>query len=237
MYKSLKWLLAASAIATLAACGGGGGGSTAPGAIAAPATTTFPVKAAVNNLYSNSSSRTFRMSGTSNGTTVTGNGTATRGTPVSSTFEGAFALRQTSTVTGTIVVGANSVPLSTVINSFTDTNYNPLGASDDGEYSVVTGTAVIPTTAVINDTGIVYTANTFTTSSKAVRTGTNTVSFVLQPDTSTTGLLKVISVRKNVAGTTTLTSTLTLRIDASGAITFLTESATYPNGDSFTITY
>ena len=238
MYKSLKLLLAASAIATLAACGGGGGGTdTASGPVAAPATTTFPVKAAYTNIVRNSSSLPFRISGSSSGISVSGSGTITRGTLVSSAFEGVPALRQIGTLTGTVVVGANTTPLAAVVSTFVDTNYNPLGSSTDGEYAVISGTVNIPTTAVINDTGILYTANTFTASSKSVRTGTNTVSFALQPDTSTTGLLKVISVKKNVAGTTTQTSTLTLRIDASGTITYLNESAVFSNGDSLTLTY
>ena len=239
MYKSLKLLLAASAIATLAACGGGGGGEAAntPSPVAAPVNVSFPVKAAFTNLFLNSSSLPFRFSGLSSGTSISGSGTITRGTPVSSTFEGVPALMRTSTVTGTVIVGANSVPLANVSNSFADTNINPLGSSDDGNYLVVSGTANIPNTAVINDTGIVYTANTFTTSSKAVRTGTNTVSFALQPDTGTTGLLRIISVNRDVAGATTLTLTVTLRINSSGAITFLNESAVFPNGDSLTLTY
>lgn len=239
MYKILKLLLATSAIATLAACGGGGGGDTATATspVVAAVNVAFPVKAAFTNQFLNSSSLPFRLSGLSSGTSVSGSGTVTRGTPVSSTFEGVPALRKTTTVTGTIIVGGNSTPLSSVSSSFADTNINPLGKSDDGEYVVVSGRANIPTTAVINDTGIIYTANTFTTSSKAVRTGTNTVSFALQPDTGTTGLLRIISVDRNVAGATTFTSTATLRIDSSGAFTFLNETAVFSNGDSLTVTY
>ena len=239
MYKILKLLLATSAIATLAACGGGGGGETAttPSPVAAAVNVAFPVKAAFTNQFLNSSSLPFRLSGLSSGTSVSGSGTVTRGTPVSSTFEGFPALRRTTTVTGTLVVGANSSLLSTVSNSFADTNINPVGNSNDGEYAVVSGRVNIPTTAVINDTGIIYTADTFTTSSKAVRTGTTTVSFVIQPDTSTTGLLSIISVQRNVAGATTVTSTLRSRIDASGAITFLNESAVFSNGNSLTLNY
>ena len=238
MYKSLKLLLAASAIATLAACGGGGDSTgPAPGPVAAPVTTTFPIKAAYTNLVRNSSSLQFSLSGSLSGISVSGGGTITRGTLVSSTFEGVPALRQIATLTGTVAAGANTAPLAAVISTFVDTNYNPLGSSADGNYAVISGTVNIPTTAVINDTGILYTANTFTASNKSVRTGTNAVSYALQPDTSTTGLLKVISVQKNVAGATTLTSTLTLRIDASGAITYLNESTAFSNGDSLTLTY
>lgn len=239
MYKILKFLLATSAIATLAACGGGGGGETAttPSPVVAAVNVAFPVKVAFTNQFLNSSSRPFMLSGLSSGRSVSGSGTVTRGTPVSSTFEGFPALRKTTTVTGSFVVGANSFPLSTVSNSFTDTNINPFGYSNDGEYAVVSGTVNIPTTAVINDTGIIYTADTFTTSSKAVRTGTNTVSFVLQPETGTTGLLSIISVQRNVAGATTVTSTQRLRIDTSGAITFLNESALFSNGNSLTFNY
>ena len=239
MYKILKLLLATSAIATLAACGGGGGGEAAntPSPVAAPVNVTFPVKAAFANLFLNSSSLPFRISGSSSGAFLSGSGTVTRGTPVSSTFEGVPALRKTTTVTGRFIVGANSTPIAFVSNSFTDTNINPLGSSEDGVYEVISGRVNIPTTAVINDTGIIYTANTFTTSSKTVRTGTRTVSFALQPDTGATGLFKIISVNKNVAGDTTVTSTVTLRIDTSGAFTFLNESGVFADGDSLTLTY
>lgn len=223
------------AVAALAACGGGGGGSSSP--VAAPATTNFPIKAAVANSFKNSVSLPFKISGASSGVSISGNGTVTRGTPVSAVFEGGTALKQTSTITGAVLVGTTSVPLASVSNSFTDTNYNPLGSIADGEYSVIIGVANIPVAANINDTGTVYTANTFTNSTKSVRTGTTTVSFALQPDTSTTGLLKVISVSKDLAGTTKLTSTLTIRVDAIGSITYLSEAALYPNGDTLTLTY
>ena len=237
-YKAiLAAALAMAASAFLVGCGGGGGGSGTPATpTKATSTEIFPLRAAYTSTFNNSRSLTFTLSGTTAGVAVTGSGTVTQGNVMSSVFEGANALVKTSTVTGTVTAKGVSIPLATTSTSYVDSNYAPKGSQSSNEYSVVSGLANIPLTGKVNDTGLLYSENRYSTSAKASLLGTRTKTFVMEPDTATTALLKIIDTDRNTSGTTTATSTANFRISTSGALTRLFE--TYLSGaDNLTMTY
>jgi hypothetical protein len=164
------------------------------------------------------------MTGTVSGASLTGSGTVTQGTLTSTTFESAAALQKTTTATGSLTVNGNTVPLSTSTTNYVDSNYSPLG-SNGTDYAVVSNSVTIPTTARVNDTGTWYSTVRYSSSAKTTRRGTATVSFVLEPDTASTALLKIIDVERNTTNTVTSTSTVTFRMTPAGGLTRISESA------------
>jgi hypothetical protein len=239
MQNLFRSLLVVSTAAFLAACGGGGGGgssSTPAAATPVASTATFQLRTATANFFQQSSTAPFTISGRSGSYAVTGSGSVTSGTMTSTTFEGQAALQRVSTMSGNVIVNGVSTPLSGVSSSYTDTNYLPIGYSGTN-YTVVQGTANLPSTALVNDTAIVYTATQYANSTKSSTVGTETVTFSLLPDTANTALLKLVSVYRDNSSTLTSTGTAVFRVTPAGAVTKLSESTTYPNTNYITITY
>ncbi len=234
MRNIFKTVLLISATALLGACGGGGG-SSAPAATVA-STATFQLRTALANATQQTSTLPYTISGRVGSNTVTGSGSITLGGLTSTTFEGQFALQKVSTSTFTLTVNGVSTPASSTSTSYTDSNYIPVGASGT-DYTVVQGTAIVPLTALVNDTGSVYTANRYTSSTKSSMVGTETVTFSLQPDTATTALINIISVQRDNSSVVILTATSIFRLTPAGGVTRVSETATYPNGDNLRITY
>lgn len=234
--KFRNFLAAILSTTLLVACGGGGGGgSTTPAPVTS--TDTFQLKTAWVNYFTNTGTHPFTVSGTSSGTSFTGSGTATNGSVSSATFESASALQKSSTITGTLSINGTSVPLSVTSTTYTDSNYNPLGMSGT-EYEIVQQPSAIPATARVNDTGTWFISNRYSSSSNRTLLGTATVSFVLEPDTASTALLKIIRVHKNTNNATTVNSTVTFRMTPAGALTWLSESALdSTTSTTMTITY
>lgn len=224
---------ALAALFALSACGGGGGGgSIGP----VTSTETFQLRTAWVNYVTDSRSMPFSLSGTISGVNVTGSGTVTQGSLSSTTFESQSALQKTTTVTGSISANGSTIPLSTSSTNYVDTSYNPLGSNDGTDYTVVNNGAAIPTTGRVNDTGTWYSSVRYTSSAKTTRRGTDAVSFVLEPDTASTALLKIINIERDTSNTVTSTSTVTFRMTPGGSLTRLSES-TLQGTTSLNITY
>ncbi len=86
------------------------------------------------------------------------------------------------------------------------------------------------------DTVVVFGAKRYTNSTKTSLLGTQVLSFAIQPETSTTALLKLIEVEQDNAGNTTTTSTITFRLTPAGAMTRLSETAV-SGATALTLTY
>ena len=234
MKNTIKLILATASVALLAACGGGGGGGT-PAPVAS--TQTFDLRAAYVALYTTPSSNQFTISGTIEGTSVTGSGTATSGSVSSGTFEGLASLQRSQTISGTLSGNGQTIPLTVTSTDWTDSNYVPRGSTGD-EYEVVSGTPTIPTTARVNDTGMLFTAITYPDSRKQFRTGTVDVSYVVEADTATTAIVKLIRTYRDTGSTITNISTATFRIDATNRFVRLNETLVSPaDQTNLTVTY
>jgi hypothetical protein len=216
---------------TISACGGGGGGSSGP----IPSNETFQLRTAYVNYITETRSMPFTVSGTRAGANITGSGTATQGPLSFTTFELQQAQQKTTTVTGTITVNGVSDLLSSSSTTYVDANFNPLGSSGT-DYTVVTGNASIPNTARVNDTGTWYSTIRYASSTKAVRRGTGTVSYVLEPDTASTALLKIIHSERDNSNTETYRSTVTFRMTPTGTLTRISESGVQ-GSTSITLTF
>jgi hypothetical protein len=214
MKTAIKLLFVTVSIALITACGGGSsGGSTTVAPVAS--TSTFPLQTVLAN-YLQAQSQPYALSGVINGVAVTGSGTLTNGGLSAGNFEGASALQRTTTITGTMVGNGVNIPLNSAVVGWFNSNYLPLGSTGGTDYVVVTGTAIIPSSVRINDTATIYTATRYSDSTKLLTQGTQTFSYVVEADTSSTALLTLISISKNTFGTTTSTSSEQMRITTSG---------------------
>lgn len=224
------WLVTCTLI-FLAACGGGGGSNSA----APPSTATFQLRTAYISALTDTRSLGFRITGSTSGVSMTGTGTLTQGSVSSTTFERQAALVKTSTITATLSANGQSIPLGVTTVSYYDSNYNPLGLDGD-EYEVVSSSNPIPVTARVNDTGIWYTSVRYSDSSKTRVLGTATVSYVLEPDTASTALLKIIVIEKDLSNSLSSTSTTTFRLTSSGTLSRISETVV-EDSTSLTVTY
>jgi hypothetical protein len=234
MKNTIKILLATASVALMTACGGGGGGGSAT---PVESTSTFPLFTIhVNTLQA--SSNNFTVSGTVNGTAVTGSGTATRGSLSAGTFEGATQQQRTIAVTGSISANGQVVPLISSGIDWYDSNYLPLGNTGGEDYVVVTGTAVIPTSVPVNDAGTVYTATRWSNSSKTFSRGTEVISYVVEADTATSALLTLMLTEKDTSNTTLSVSSQQFRIRPDGTFSRIKETwLDYSDNINLTLTY
>lgn len=213
---ALLWLLTA--------CGGGGGGVSGPVA----SSDTFPINKVWANILTTQSTNNITVSGniTSDDgkvSSVYGTGTNTFSSLSAGTFEGLPAQKQTSTTTVTLVgKDGVTVPINDKIYTWVDSNYTPKGQTSEtsgDDYVVITSVLLIPTSAKINDTGLLYLANRYKDDTKAVLRGTRTASYVLEADTSSTALLTFILEDKNTSNVTLSKSTEQYRITPTGTFT------------------
>jgi hypothetical protein len=141
-----------------------------------------------------------------------------------------------TTVSATITGGGQTVTDTESGSDFYDSNYLPLGTQTADEYTVVNGSATIPQTARVGDTGTAYSDNRYTNSSKTSFLGTNTYTYALQADTASTAIAQIVGIEKDGLGATTYTRTLRYRITPAGAVTPLSETVTDSDG-SMVFTY
>ncbi len=218
----------------MAAVGGGGTTSTAP----VDSTSSFNLLSAYVSSFTTTSSNPFTVTGTTSGFTVTGSGTATNGAVTSGTFESLPSLQRTVTVIGNVVANGQTVSLASSQVAWTDSNYIPRGQSGGDEYIVVTGTPTFPSTARVNDTGPIYTANRYTNSSKVTLNGTSTITYMVEADTASTVLVTLINTYRNTSSATTQTATAQFRINTSNIFTRIKETVVIPaSSTSLTLTY
>lgn len=190
--KTIKFLLLFSTIVGLVACGGGG---LASGPVAS--TEVFQLRTAYTNSLKASQS-SFSVNGTAskNGKVValTGSGTVTYSDLTSGFYGGNPALLQTTTVTGSAQGNGITFPVASKSTSYFNSNYEMLGNSTDAGYSerVTNSPSLPPLTAKVGDSGALWTFNTYSDSTKSSLIGKTVYSYVIEPDTASTALLKVI---------------------------------------------
>ena len=208
---------AAIALTTsLVACGGGGSDGSQ--------VTAVPVKQAIIYAYTNGLQKTLNVTGTANsGSTsmpITGTLTFTLGKASSTTFNGVPALQSTATVTGSMSVNGQTAPFNSSATNYLTATYDPIGSSDSTSYCVSSTTTGYPTSSSVGQTGNIGSSTCYTNSSKTVRVGTETVSYVTSAGSLANSLdVKVIS---NIYMTSN-------QFSASGATTYTVSSAGLPS--------
>ena len=209
---------AAATVSITAIVANGGDGSVS--------TLSFPLLAAYRKLLKDGESMSFTLSGG----TCTGTGTWTE-TPANTpaTFDG----KEAFSILVTIALTTSSPCHSAVISyqKYVDANYLPLGS--DGvsvSYSVFQTADGFPTSVKVGDTGVFGTENYYTSSAKSIRTGTDTISYLITADTANTALVNLIVRSDNTSSTLTSSGQLVYRIDSTGTLTRISLDALYSDG-------
>jgi hypothetical protein len=177
MYKILA--IFALLLAGLTGCGGGGGGGSAPAA------TQFPIGSAISAFFQ--ASHSYSLTATNGANTYTIQTSYIPGT--SSTFEGQQAATYTQSgtvsVNGVVTGGTNSG-----VTYFNSSPYKNFGYIDsNGQYTVYANQQALPTYATVGQSGAVDTDTVYTNNTKAVIYATDTETWSLLSDTSTTAWL------------------------------------------------
>lgn len=231
MLQSVKISFSMVALTLLTACGGGGGGST-PIVVS---TETFNMTQAWVSYLTASQSLPFSIRGTVNGVSVAGSGTYSQSGLQASNFENQSVLRKSATASMRISGNGQSADLSVSTALYVDSNYRPVG-SVGNEYGVVIDAVTMPATARVGDNGIWYTERMYPSSAKSYSTGTKRTSFVLEPDTASTALLKIIATDFSSGGSQTANSTIVFRMTPAGSLTRLKDTTANSDG-TLTISY
>jgi hypothetical protein len=222
--KILLSLLVTISTAGLIACGGGNSSSATPAA-SNVSTNTFPVGTGITALAAAGQLNNFNVSGTCNGTFSNISAPAN----TSTTFEGNPALSSVAVITISLSnCTGSSVATET---SYYSTSYLPLGFSvlggNFGDYAIP---PVIPATVHVGDAGVVGTENLYTNSAKTTPVGRNDISYAIEPDTSTSAILNLISKNYNVASTLQNTVQDRYRMQANGSLTLISSDVLYSSG-------
>ena len=235
MYKKFKLALAIIFAAFFSGCGGGGvNGVTAFTVVSS--TETFQIKAALTNYLTNTSTLVGRVSGTMSGYPVIGLFTVSQSSITAGTFEGFSVFLKSITATGSFVANGVTYPLARTLVSYFDSNYVPLGEAGGSSYDVVTGSVTIPVTGNIASNGNMYSENRYSSITNPILIGTRQTSYVLEPETASTALFKLIQIERDTSQVATDISIVTFRITPAGAITRLSETST-SDAKVITVTY
>jgi len=221
--KNIKYALTAGFLAWLAACGGGGDGPLTPEATSP----TYDLRAAYVAMLTTPSTLRFVASGTLDGIGITGLGTTTSGAVTSDTFEGQPALQRSETISGTLNGNGQTFPLNVTSTDWTDSDHVPRGITGEA-YAVVLGTPIIAKAERANDSGNLFTANTFQDSSKNLQVGTVVASYMVQPDTPSTAIVKLVRTYRDNQSVITRIATKTFRIGQTNRLAPLSETLESP---------
>lgn len=212
------------------ACGGSAGGATS--AATSAAATTFPLSTALASLYATGFQTTVSVSGTAQSTS---NGTSfpfTASLSVTETpayagaiFENQAVRQKTSTNAGVFNINGIDNGFVEINQDFLSASNRLLGVSSPISYCVVNSPGQYPGTITIGQAQSVATYQCYANSAKTLPTGTDKLSFLVNPGNSpTTATFSVIEVFVDTTGTQTQYTQKNYLIDTSGAISFLSLS-------------
>ena len=234
-----KLILGALILSILTACGGGGGGGGASALPSSPvtATNTFDLNSLLLSAIKHSYTKTFTVSGTSNGVQVTGSGSETKGAGIlQGNFLGIPSIVETDSISGNAIANGISVSLNSTSQNYYDNTYYPIGVNGT-VLSVFTTVNQLPMAAKVNDAGTWKVSNNYPsgTTNLQVFYGHTTYTWTLTADTATTALWTITATKRDLSGTVQSTSNDVYRISQT-TITPISSNSSVGN-QSLTITY
>jgi hypothetical protein len=166
----------------LAGCGGGGGNGNA---VPPPPPANFNMQTGIANMVAHGLTANVSLSGSVNvngtSTPFTGSGTYTRSAAVNGTFNGAVALAQTQTISGTVTAAGQSSPYSASVTDYYATGNSAfLGEVAANEYDVAQAPFQYPGMIVGGSAGTLGTVSRYTDNTMSVSLGTVQVSYTVQ---------------------------------------------------------
>ena len=201
---------AIAVLLSLSACGGGGDGGTAE----PPASTaTFQLAGAYARYVASAVHYETSGTGQASGQSFTSTGTLEITAPIASTFGGAAAQRKTYSTIQTVRVNGISQSGNGTAFRYYDSNYRDIGISGSGFEQVLT-MSTLPATVRPGDTGAWSNSVVYSSSSRAVATGTSRATYRVREDSATSVIVEVSdSAQVSGSSATTLDS---YRLTATG---------------------
>ena len=200
------------ASAALAACGGGGGGGDA-GTSGTPVTSSssFDFTNAYRARIQAGATENYNFSATNLAASCTGTATFVFTALANDTFDGASALSQSQTVTSASPTAGCDVGSGTG-KLFYDVNDIPIGLSvnpgtSSEQYGTLATAGAYPGAVMVGAAGTLSTLNVYTDSTKTTKIGSRVVSYLIEPDTSTTAISNVTTKSYDNSSTPQLLST------------------------------
>jgi hypothetical protein len=218
-------------VSTLLAAGCGGGG----GSGGTDATLAFPLRAAFIDDFNRSSASNFSITGTAEGTSFSGNGRFTRGAAFATSFQSTPAFARVISYTATVTGAGETITIGETATIYVTADYRILAEEYPDEVAVVSSGGVVPETVRVNDTGIIYTATLFARPG-STQSGTSTLTYIVEPEASTSVLVKLITNDRDRFGNLDYTSVSTYRLTSGGVLMPLRETAA-GDGSSLTVNY
>jgi hypothetical protein len=222
----------------LSACGGGSSSLATT-----PAATSFDMQTGVTGLVMNGQTATVALSGTAivSGSSVpfTGTGTLTLAPGVTATFNGAGALSQTETISGTVTEGGQtgSIPTSVVVDYYATGNDAFVGETGASEYDVAQAAFTYPTSVVAGSSGVLGTTSDYTDSTMSTPVGTTQVSYAVTAISgSTTSVLVAITSQINDTQSTLVETDVTNYSLTDAGVLSLVSASVQDSSGTLTVT-
>lgn len=200
---TLRTLHFGMAFLLLAAGLSGCGGGSEPLPVSQISTSFFPVRDAFRALVAAGMTKTFKVSGNCSGT-VTDTRAPVSTATTATTFDNKEAWPAVRTLTFSYT---NCTPASstTIETHYVNRAYESLGFNSVGVNYGVNAAMDIPVWVNVGDTDIWGTVNLYTDSTKTVPNGKLVGTYVIEKDTPTTAIVKLMWISYNAAGAVTAT--------------------------------
>jgi|GEM_PF-875421 len=226
----IRSLFVTMIFSAIAACGGGGGGGGGGSVTANPSIT---IARAYANLIQNGYQVNLAVTGTASEHAVSGSATQTSSPAVAATFEGHNGLANTITVTGTITIENNVLPLTGHFTNYSTSNYLPLGNidNDDGTYTVVTSSSPLPTSGQVGDTGTLSHSTSYQDQTKTVILNTAVTTYAIEPNDANSAIFHTTEKTYDTGNQLIDTSEERYVVTSSGVISFHSSSYRTADGD------
>lgn len=188
-----------------------------------PPVPTFPLRDAYQAFVAAGTSNNFNVSGGCSGTA------SVVASPTSpTTFEGAQAFVSTQT---TSIKLTNCTPATNAVSSlgYYDVDYTPIGSVIPGvEYATfLTKPPSLPTTVKVGDTAIFATLTVYSSATKTTITGQRVLSYVVDGETATTAIVRLVVKPYNAANQLQFTQQSSYRITQDGTLSILIMDVQY----------
>ena len=194
---------------------------------------TFPLRDAYQAYVSAGSTTNFTVSGT-----CSGSATQTMSPTSPTTFEGAPAFVATQTMS---VALSNCTPATTAVSvlGYYDSNYTPSGVVVPGvEYaSFLSKPQSLPDAVKVGDTAVFATLTVYSSSAKTTITGQRVLSYVIETDTATTAIVRLIIRSYSATNALQFTQQSMYRIGEDGSLTILSIDIQYSGGSTTHLIY
>lgn len=194
---------------------------------------SFALQRAYQARVAAGASDTLTVSGT-----CSGSSTIVVGTPQAVSFEGLSALRTTQTNTLTLT---NCAPSTLVIYDqlYLDASSTPLGASQVGlDYAKLSATSTPwPVSVKVGDAGTIATFTTYADDTKTVTIGRRVMTYVVEPDSTTTAIVNIISKSYDTSDQLLLNQQVRYRIDSAGKLELVSIDAQYSTTSTIHLIY